>query len=172
MQVKAKLALLKESDAYATWISSHSDDYLVHFFVMMPTFSTSLDTTHVQIGFYSKSEDVVTSFDIEGESVSQMPPQEAFKKEAHIAALSFGLVTVDFKDGYTKALELQKEKYPGDTPTKVIFLLQQFENKAVYNITFITTSFNVLNVKISAEDGSVLADKKESLMAFKAPESD
>lgn len=172
MDMKDKLNLLEGSEEFKTWKADHTDDYLVHFFVMMPEFSSSLDISDLQIGYYNREKDHVTTFDIHGSSISLMPPQEAFKKEQHIEALSFSLVSVDMGNAYLNALKLQEEEHAGDKPNKTIVLLQEYQKKPIYNITFITASFNVLNIKISAIDGSIIASKKESLMSWKAPESD
>lgn len=172
MDVVDKLKFLEESAEYTKWRASHADDYLVHFFVMMSTFSSVLDMTDIQIGYYDKATDAVTTFDISSSKVSLMPPQEAFKKGQHISALSFDKVKVSMSEGYGFALELQKKEHSADKPNKVILLLQEHKKIPIYNVTFITAAFNVLNIKVSAVNGSIVEAKKESLMAWRAPESD
>jgi uncharacterized protein YpmB len=52
-----------------------------------------------------------------------------------------------------------------EIPTKKIFILQQKESP-IWNITYLTQSLNILNMKINAETGQIIEEKIESAMNF------
>lgn len=52
-----------------------------------------------------------------------------------------------------------------EIPSKKIFILQQKESP-IWNITYLTQSLNILNMKINAETGQIIEEKIESAMNF------
>ena len=64
--------------------------------------------------------------------------------------------------------DLRKEKYPGDFPNKIIVVLQKFKNNMIWNVTCLTTTLKILNVKFDAKGGNVLEDKIENVFSLKA----
>jgi hypothetical protein len=52
-----------------------------------------------------------------------------------------------------------------EIPSKKIFILQQKESP-IWNITYLTQSLNILNMKINAETGQIMEEKIESAMNF------
>ena len=84
--------------------------------------------------------------------------------------LKLGKVKIDFDRAMGIIEELRKAKYPGETPNKVIVLLQDIDGEILWNITYLTNSFNIWNVKVDAADGKVKSEKLESVIQFKKPE--
>ena len=61
--------------------------------------------------------------------------------------------------------EFTNKKYPNELIKKTIAILQNLEQYgAVWNITFVTHSLNIINTKAGAKDGKILSDKIESIM--------
>mgnify|MGYP006434371207 CR=1 FL=1 len=52
-----------------------------------------------------------------------------------------------------------------EIPSKKIFILQQKESP-IWNITYLTQSLIILNMKINAETGQIMEEKIESAMNF------
>ena len=70
-------------------------------------------------------------------------------------------------DRAVKKLEgYKKKKYPGESPTQKIFILQNLA-AIVWNIAYINSSFNILNIKINAMNGKVVEDSLTPIMGFK-----
>jgi hypothetical protein len=66
--------------------------------------------------------------------------------------------------------ELQKKEYKSSQPFKKIFILQNLDQWGqVWNVTFITTDFKTLNIKINAENGKVLSHKLISIISSVEP---
>jgi uncharacterized membrane protein YkoI len=61
--------------------------------------------------------------------------------------------------------ELVASKYPGKSVTKRIIILQNLEAQ-VYNITLVTLSFDIINIKVDAVTGKVLADNIQNIMSL------
>ena len=59
-------------------------------------------------------------------------------------------------------------EYKQETPFKIITILQKLDIGQVYNITYVTQSFKVLNFKIDSSNGKVLKKSLKSIMEFKA----
>jgi uncharacterized membrane protein YkoI len=159
MDLGIKLTDLEASQVFMVWKRNHPGSYLVHFFFM-----TGLD---VQIGYYEKETDAITTF-VVAEEVIQNPSSEVFKESQTVASLDFALVKVSFEEAMETAVAVQKEKYSADVPTKDIVVLQTIDGKTLYNVTFVTQSFHLLNIRIDAITGSVLSDTKKPLMDLAA----
>ncbi len=157
MDLKEKLVQLVGDVVFKTWKCTHQTAYLVHFFYM-----TGLD---IQIGYYEPEEDAITTFMICGtNTIHKNLSSDVFKEEKSVAKLFFDYVQLSFEDAMEKAVKLQKKKFQTDKPTKEIVLLQTINDKPVYNITFVTETFFLLNIRLDAHDGTLLEYNKKPLM--------
>ena len=117
-----------------------------------------------QFDFFDSKENRITSYLMEKE-IKNADKLEVFKEEsAAIEELNLSEVKISI----TKSLEianktLEKTK---ETPTKTIIILQNI-SKPLWNVSFVTTSFNLVNTKINAVDGSILDHNSSSLLSFK-----
>ena len=74
-------------------------------------------------------------------------------------SLAICLASKDFLTKIEKIISnLIDEKYNGEESTKKIIILQQFE-APTWNITYVTSAMNVLNVKIDATNGKIISEK-------------
>ncbi|MCK4521009.1 MAG: hypothetical protein KAU20_00415, partial [Nanoarchaeota archaeon] len=64
--------------------------------------------------------------------------------------------------------KLQKTEYKGNDPLKIIVILQNIESKTLYNITYITQTFNTLNMRVDAGNKKILKKELTPLMQFRA----
>ncbi|MFH1324951.1 MAG: PepSY domain-containing protein, partial [Nanoarchaeota archaeon] len=101
--------------------------------------------------------------------IKKAAAENIFKRpEAKIEPLDEDKIKIDI----TKALEIaektQVKDYKQETPSKIITILQKLNMGQVYNITYVTQSFKILNFKIDAVNGKVLKTKLENIMDFKA----
>lgn len=121
-----------------------------------------------QLDYYQPKKHKMTTFiikdkiELKGEDdIFQKEKKEI--KELHLKGMKISL---------EKALEilegLRKKKYEGDSPNKIIAVLQMLEDKAVWNLTLLTTTLKILNVKLSAGNGTVLEEKIENVFSLKA----
>lgn len=118
-----------------------------------------------QLDYYNKKNHEITSF-IMSEKIEVKKSEEIFQKEKKpIEELNIEKVKIDFNKALELVEKIRKEKYAHETPTKTIVLLQNSD--PIWNITLITTTFNLLNIKIDAVTGNILEEKLEPVMSFK-----
>lgn len=158
MEIKNYIEKVENSPAYNEWINNNPDYYLVHVFLM--------SDKPAQVGYYSKEQDKVVTFNIE-EEISRNEAEESFKEGGMIAKLNLEQVNVDLRDAKDEAEGLRNEKYPEEVVDKEMIILQTLEQEPVYNITLITKAFNFINIKLSAAEKTIKDYKKNSILDLK-----
>jgi len=124
----------------------------------------SLDKSKWQIDFYNKKENKITTY-LMDEKIEVTDNSEVFKEEnAEIKELDIE----EIKENLEEALKLGKEflEKEKETPIKVVIILQK-EDSAVWNLSYITEKFNLINIKIDAVDGKLLKETTAPLLSFK-----
>lgn len=164
MEVNEVIKAVESSEEFK---SIDSDHYLVHVFRMMGPEQSE----DCQIGYYNKKIDKIIVFDYNDGNITATPPQEAFKEKNYIAALDLSKVKVTMDEALNKAQQVVKNNYPAHLLSKAIVLLQKLpEFGQIWNITVITHTFNVINIKINAETSEVIKHTMESLLGWKKDE--
>ncbi len=83
--------------------------------------------------------------------------------------LDIDKVRLSLRDAVKVAEELKNEEHGGETVTKKIVILQTLDGKELYNLTLVTTNFNIINVKVDANSGDVISSSKDSIMDLGQP---
>ena len=115
-----------------------------------------------QIDLYDAKKKEMITYSLNKEI--KVEKSKAFKNEYEIKRLEINDVNFDLD----KALEISSKmlsKY-NTGASKIIVVLQKIED-LVWNVTYITTNFGMLNVKIDAQDGKLLSENYSSLLDFK-----
>ncbi|QQG38621.1 MAG: hypothetical protein HYS32_03385 [Candidatus Woesearchaeota archaeon] len=160
----ASLKTLEKSEVFKKWRKKDKESYLASCFTILGIKNDEYlaDGIEWQIDYYSPSKDVMTSF-LVSDNVEIREGEKILKDEtAPIKELNVNLVKVDL----IECIEKIRKKYKEEYPEKIISIAQNLD-KVVWNITFLTTSFNVLNVKIDAENGNFLSETIKSVIEFK-----
>lgn len=146
---------IEASSVYKSW-KTHHNSYLVHFFCM---------DEKVQVGYYDEKTDSIITF-VKEKEVTKTEDKEIFRQEKKIARLEMSAVKITLQEAVEKAENIQKQKYPVDPVTKKIIVLQTINNLPVYNMTLITMTFKMLNLRINAATGDLLEEKMQPIMDF------
>jgi len=161
MIIKQIIKKVEANKLFKSFIKKHPDYFLAHCFAMA---SQGDKKFKWELGYYSEKTDKLVVFETEP-NVNMRPEEEAFKKEGTIKKLDIKKVKVSI----TKAMKICDgiidKKYPNRNITKSIIILQNLE-KQMYNITFVTISFDILNIKIDASTGEVLSDNIQNIMGL------
>jgi hypothetical protein len=162
MDINKVISTVESSEQFKDIDPGH---YLVHIFMMMEAKSGD----ECQVGYYLKSSDKITVFDYNDSKISIIPPQDALKEDQkHIPALDMSKVKIGMGAALAKSDETVKNNYPTQLLMKAIVLLQNLPPYGqIWNITVITHTFNVINIKIDAESGKLLHQNMESLLQWK-----
>ncbi len=156
---------LRKNKLFLDWKNKNKGAYLVSVFFM------SDNPNELQFDFYDKEKDLITSFSIKDNKVEVVEGSEVLKEKGKIiepiseASLSNVL---DINKAFERARSVQAEHYKKDVPFKTIMALQNLDDYGlVWNITFITHTFKVLNIKLSADSGVVLKHELNSIFDFR-----
>lgn len=151
------------SDEFKEWKSENKNSYLCSFFLIID----EKELMPWQLAFYSPSTDTITSFIASNPVKILEKNSKIFKMDrSKINELHLNKVNIDLKEAFLILERLKMEKYPNELPTKKIVILQKTKH-LVWNITYINSSLNILNVKVDAISGEIIEDKISSIMSLK-----
>lgn len=163
------LHTLEESSIFKSWKQEHPDYYLSSCFA---TYDNN-KKPEWQFHFYNKKKDKIVTFSMgkesTGKEITIEPESKIFKKKSAIVEeLEIEKVKIEINQALRKIQHL--EQYQHEDFTQKILILQQ-QQQPIWNISLITSTYQIINIKLSAISGSVLEESKESLLSFKSPAS-
>ena len=154
---------LLDSDMYGKFVKEHKGYELAHGFVQLDEKYEVVKPW--QLGFYSEEKDNLAVFSTE--PLAFIDFEEAFKKEGTIPKL-------DYMNQFTKTSEIidivkkqLSKNYPSELVMNLIVVLQMIDKLPMYNITAVTRAFSMINFRVDALTGSVITEKKQSIMDLK-----
>mgnify|MGYP001566327297 CR=1 FL=1 len=121
----------------------------------------------MQVDFYNTKKDAISSFVIE-DNVAALRQEnaEVLKKPGEVVQqLHLDKVTIQEHEALDKVEEIHQQKYSKEKIIKFIIILQCKEQPR-WNISAITHSLNILNVKIDAGNGKMIEESMTNLLAF------
>jgi hypothetical protein len=161
MILKDVIRKAEGAKAFKDWKKESPDFYLAHAFTMLDERERKFSW---ELGYYSPKRDKLVVVETDP-SVSIRPEEEIFKKGNTIHALDMKRLGVSVTRAMEICDELLKKKYPAQTITKRIILVQNLDLQ-MYNVTMVSQSFQILNIKIDASAGDVISDNLQSIMGL------
>lgn len=159
--------VVKKLEKSSKFKELNKKSYLAHLFKMMDDLNKDI----WQVGYYNE-DGTITTFIIEKKDIKVVPEQEVFQKtKRKVKKLDIDKVKIDLDKALDIAKDLQQKKFSGNTPLKIMVVLQNIANHIVYNITYITNSFNTLNMKIDAINGKVISYELTPMLQFQGKAS-
>lgn len=163
-KLKKALKELKDLKDFKNFKKENSNAYLASCIVI-------IDGKNIgdwQVDYYQPVKHKMTTFTLK-DKIELKGEDNIFQKEkVEIKELKLSEV----KTGLDKMLkiveDLRKKKYPGDFSNKVIAVLQNQDGKVIWNVTNLTSTLKVWNVKIDAKSGKIISEKMENVFSFKA----
>jgi hypothetical protein len=164
MEILNLIKRLEESPEFKDWIEKNKGSFLAHIFKMLD----DANQDDWQVGYYNK-DDTITTFILTPNEIKVAQTENIFKKpDAKIEKLQKEKIKVDITLALQTAEKIQATEYKNEIPYKIITILQKLDMGQVYNITYITQSFKVLNFRIDSSSGKVLKKSLQPIMDFKA----
>jgi hypothetical protein len=145
---------LTSSKEFQDWKKNNSETYLSHFYCQLD--SSFKQKSPWEIGFYNKKHDKITIFIID-ETVTLKPEEEVFKKEGTVEKLDLEKVKIDSQNVLEIFQKTKQELYSPEVLLNGFLILQNFQDKTLWNISFATKSLSILNVKINAASKKVVS---------------
>ena len=95
------------------------------------------------------------------------PVDKAFQKEEKkVERIDLNALKLTLADAVNIAKELQQQEYATENPKKIIAIIQKIDSNQIWNITFLTQSFNTLNIKINSNSGKIIDKKLQPLFGM------
>ena len=160
--LRKTLEHVQQSPVFQAWFANHPASYLSSFFKIIE----KEDVEWWQVDFYYPKGDTITSFVIDDKVKLATKDSAVFKKEKEpVLALDLTKVSIDIQKALQVAHTLQQEKYHMEKTSKTIVLLQTL-NRTIWNISLLTSTFKLVNIRIDAKTGDVLEDSIVPLFDF------
>ncbi|MDP3918955.1 MAG: hypothetical protein Q8Q35_03585 [Nanoarchaeota archaeon] len=142
--------MLDKLKSFLKEIGEVKDKYLVSCFIR---------NTELKIDFYSSEKHKIFTYSKKGEDII-ITEDEIFQKEKQpLEKLDLEKIKVS----YEEALDKVKEE-----KDNVITILQVIDDKIVWNMTVLTPTLELYNLKVDAITGEILNEYKENFMNFRA----
>lgn len=124
----------------------------------------NLSNSQWQIDFYNEENSKITTYLMQ-EEIEVTDNADIFKEEkTEMKEITIENINIDADKAISIAkYHLEKNN---EEAVKVIIILQQ-EDIPIWNISYMTKKFNLLNMKISAEDGKLIQETTTPLLSFK-----
>jgi len=158
--IKEKYNKLVKTEMYKEFIEHNPEYKLTHLFFV----SESDNLIDEQIGFYSEKVDKVVSFDLIRHSVSE--PENAAKTSGTIPDFNVEDIKVDITDALKISKKLIDKEYSQHNTTKSICILQVLNKVLTWNITIVTNTLHMINIKIDAKDKSIISHSAQPIMSL------
>lgn len=153
------------SKTFQSWKKSNSGSYLSHFYCQLDTSFKQISPW--EIGFYNKKHDKITIFTVNKE-IGLKPEEEVFKKQGAVEKLDLGRVKIDSQQALRIFQQTKQEHYSQEILLNGFLILQKFQNKTLWNISFATKSLNILNIKIDAFNKKAISHQLINFIERKA----
>ena len=151
---------IEAKDDYRAWREKNPDAYLTSAFAMF-----SDEAKEWLVNYFNETNSKITSFSLEKHLT-----EEPFTTERVVPRLTLGDVKVDSEKALLTAYDIMYEKHGNENSQRTIMVLQSFDNVVLWNITFITPSMRVVNIRISAKNGRVITHNSSAITDFMQPD--
>ena len=152
---------IEDSPEFEKYKEKNPNAYLVSAFTIKEDNNFGEWQTH----YFSPQTHLITSFILKDKIYLQ--EEKIFQKEKEdIEKLDLAKVKITLDQALEIIKKLSLEKYPQDLPSKIIIILQTKE-KEIWNLAIISNKFNIINIKIDAQEGNILSESIESGLSFR-----
>ncbi len=150
------LEKIEGSKEYNAWKKKHPKGYLSHFFC--PITADCELKSDWEVGFYDSASEKMTVFAC-GETITVKENEDdVFKKPGQqVEELDIKSVKIPFAKAVDMFATHVEELFPKAGRGDGFVILQNLEQKTLWNFTFITKALKFINLKISAETGEIYA---------------
>lgn len=149
---------VEASPEFQEFSNANPHHYLAHVFA-----TSAAEPGPMELGYYSKESDMITVF--KTAPIAAMPPEEVFKESGTLRRLDLDAVLLGLAAAMERAEKERASAYPRHPAMKMICILQQ-QDVPVWNITIVTGTLQMINMKLSATNGELLSRSMQSIMGL------
>lgn len=156
------LKLVEDSETFKRWKITHNDSYLCSLFKNV----SGIQNPEWQFHYYQPEKDTITVFNAGAEiKIVEEDSEILKKKNDKVEELKLDNVKIDLIQALNIIDTFHKNNYPQEIIVNKIIILQKL-NRVVWNVTYITTTFNMSNVKVDAESGDIVEESIRQLLKY------
>lgn len=156
MDVETAVRRVEASALFSAWKEKNPGYYLSNVF-----FSESGPLDDWQVSYYDEATDRIVTFTVE--PLAHSEPQEVFKPHGTVAPLEMKTVGVGLEEAHALATRILADNFANEQVVRTIAILQRLD-VPLYNFTFVTRSFNIINLKIDAASGLLKSQNVHSVL--------
>ena len=162
MELKDAIGILEKEASFNGWRGKHKDAFFAHAYVMEKP-----EGREWELGYFDPHDNMMEMFTIKDSKVSHegATPVARAENAPPIKEVRMEEIQLTVGQAIERAEEIRKKEYSAEAPLRTFIIVQCIESGCIYNVTFFTKSFNVVNVKVSSKDGSVLRHSKEAMIS-------
>ena len=149
---------LINDEKFKSWHNKHKDSYLCSVFLLKDEEKSS----GWQFDYYLQKKKRMTTFIVD-KNIKMNKDQKIFSTSDKIDEINLH----DIKFKFDEVVKLVMPKYKNKKFVKEIIIIQSLNSKLLWNVSLVTTDFNLINVKIDAINGKILEETSSSLLQFK-----
>lgn len=154
------LKLVEDSETFKDWKNEHKNSYLCAFFRIIG----NTENPEWQVHYYEPRNDTISVFKISAKISLIENEAQILKNDSNIVEeLNLDDVDVDLFHALQIVDNFQINNYPKEIVVKKIIILQKLK-KTVWNITCLTSSFNLLNIKVDTKSGEIIEESVKPLI--------
>src|SRR3989344_7824132 len=155
-KLKDTLNDIERSKEFKKYKKENKDSYLTSALLVIEVDSEK----SCILDFYSTKKHRITEFKFFGKSCERSLESKILQKEKSVLEeLELNDVKVEVEKAFEKASEFLQDE--ADTnPKKLIVVLQKLGGIVMWNLTYFTSSLNILNVKINAKEDLLISHEK------------
>ena len=121
-----------------------------------------------QVAYYQPKNNKMTTFVIK-DKVEVKGEDDIFQKEkVEIKELKLNGIKLSLNEMLKQIEDLRKKNHPGDFPNKIIVVLQNLDNRIIWNVTHLTSTLKIWNIKLDAKTDELIEEKIENVLSFKS----
>ena len=148
-------AQLQETRLFLDWKEKHPKGFLSHFFSSLSFLEES--EMHWEVGFFDPQEEKITVFFQEEMNFSCRAPEKVFQeKDKSVEMLSLQEVKITLENALQLFTQELQQRYPALKVGQGFVVLQKLQENLLWNVSGMTTSFSVANLKMHAITGKIL----------------
>ena len=148
---------LTNDKRFISWKKKNEDAYLSSVFLLKDEEKTS----NWQFDYYFPKTNKITAF-VVSKDIKIIKDEDVFSESKNIEKIDLKDVKFSFDD----VVKLILSKHKNQRFIKEIIIIQSLNKKLLWNISLVTSEFNLFNVKVDAINGKILEETSSSLLQF------
>lgn len=161
--LKRDIEHLKKLKEFKEYKKQHISSYLCAAFAIIE----SSKKTRWQLDYYCPENDMMTTFCFDP-SFHQKESKTIHRDKKKVREINIENIDIGLEKSLEIISEFKNKRYPNEKINKIIVILQNIDKKETWNITYLTSNFNLLNVNVDAQKGSIITERFDSILNFKA----